>query len=227
MINAIVYPVSVLIIIIMLIILRKNMHKIMAPNIRKVSLIIYLVFLAMITIVFFVVQPKLVMTDKQIEQPPAIFEIIHDQDELSMLEPFKKAEWDMQVVDDLIKLQASYSESWMYIPVIVVEDKMKENEAHIVYYETPSILNGVDISSLIDMPDIEVVDYHIVVNIIDEMKEYEFHSIQHDAVLRQFQTGRQEGPLFDISEGEIAIVMTVPEGTTVVADVDQFDIIRK
>src|SRR5699024_715482 len=225
--NAIVYPVSVLIIIIMLIILRKNMHKIMAPNIRKVSLIIYLVFLAMITIVFFVVQPKLVMTDKQIEQPPAIFEIIHDQDELSMLEPFKKAEWDMKLVDDLIKLQASYSESWMYIPVIVVEDKMRENEAHIVYYETPAILNGIDISSLIDMPDIEGVDHHIDVNIIDEMKEYEFHSIQHDAVLRQVQIGRQEGPLFDISEGEIAIVMTVPEGTTVVADVDQFDIIRK
>lgn len=230
MINAIVYPASFLILIITLFMLRKNMHKIMRPGMRKNLLLSYLGLLVVLTIVFFIIQPQVKTPDKKLEQAPMILEIVHEADDFSILEPYKVNEWDIEVEEEDIRLQVMYTGHWVdtYIPVIVVEDATRQNEAHVVHYETASTLNGVDISSYIELPEIDVKKEHIVVKLPGDIyDEQEFRSIQNEGVLKQFKSKDSETSYFDMDVGELVIVLTVPEGTTVTANVDQFDIIRK
>lgn len=229
MINLIVFGVLFILFIIFLYILRSNMHKIIKPKMRKFVFIIYLGLLFLFTAIFFFVQPKITTMDERVESPPFLYEMIQYGNNNEELAPYKVNEWDIAVKDEQIRLQVSYTGPYnhMYIPVVVVEDETKDNEAHIVHYETPTILDGVDISSYVHLPSIEVGGSKVIANVDSEIYEHDFHSIQNTALLRQFEKSTKEDTFFHMDTGEVALVMTVPKGTTIIADVDQFDVIKK
>lgn len=205
------------------------MHKIIKPKMRKFILIIYFGLLLLFTAIFFFVQPKITTTTEQVESPPFLYEMIQQGNQNQVLETYKKDEWDMNVKDGEIRLQVDYSGPYaqMYIPVVVIEDETKDNEAHIVHYETPTVLDGVDLSSYVELPKFEVGNSEITADVTGEIREYSFYSIQNTAVLRQFNLSLREGTFFDLELGEVGLVLTVPKGTTIIADVDQFDVIKK
>lgn len=229
MINVIIFPIVFILLMITLYMIRKNLHKIIRPNMRRNLLFTYLSLLVVVTIVFLIVQPRIIILEKEVDEQLYVFDLLHETDDFTALEPYKVKEWDIVVEEETIRLQAmhrGYAPN-MYIPVVVIEDKEKEKEARIVHYETKSSLNGVDISSYIDLPIIDVKDSHVVAKVSGQMDEHEFRSIQNDAILRQFQQKETEEAFFDLDLGELAIVMTVPTGTAVKADLEQFDVIRK
>src|SRR5699024_8205317 len=137
--------------------------------------------------------------------------------------------WDMVNEEETIRLQVHYTGQYVdaYIPVLVNEDESKENEAHITHYATPSILNGIDISEYISLPEIEVGDSLIAAKVIGDIYEHDLHSIENETVLRQFQTNEEIGNSFDMGTGETLIVLTIPKGTTIHANEDQFDIVYR
>lgn len=229
MINMIITPIIFLILIILFYLLRKNMHKVMRPHKRSKWLFAYLTLLFVIVTAFFMVQPKVVIPNIEIEDPPSIFDTIHEGNDYSVLESYKVNEWDFTVKEEQIRLQVKYTGHWMdtYIPVIVIEDDAKIDEAHVVHYATPSTLNGVDISSYVQLPEIDVKEGIVTATIFHHIPEHELRSIQNSTVLRQFDQTDEDTPFFDMNTGELAIIMTIPKGTTIMADVDQFDIIRK
>lgn len=229
MINVIVFVVLFILAIIFLYSLRGNMHKIIKPRMRKFVFIIYLGLLLAFTVIFLFVQPQIATPNERAESPPFLYEMVEIENNDAELAPYKVNEWDIAVKDEKIRLQVGYAGPYvhMYIPVVVIEDETKDSEAHIVHYETPTILDGVDISSYVQLPDIEVADSEIIAHVNGEQYEHEFHSIQNTAVLRQFEEKSEDDTFFDIDTGKMALVLTVPKGTTVIADVAQFDIIKK
>lgn len=229
MINAIVFIVLFILIIIFLFVLRGNMHKIIKPKMRKFVFVIYFGILLLFTVIFLFVQPNIKVSNERIDSQPILYEMIEEGPNKGELAPYKEDEWDIAVKDETIRLQVNYTGSYahMYIPVVVVEDESKNAEAHIVHYETPTILDGVDISSYVQLPSFEVGNSEIIANVNGNQYEHEFYSIQNSAVLRQFEKTQDNDTFFDMDMGEVALVMTVPKGTTVIADVDQFDVIKK
>lgn len=230
MINVIVFIVLFILLITFLYVLRGNMHKIIKPNMRKYVFIIYFSLLLLFTAVFFFVQPNITTMENSVESPPFLYELIETENNKAELELYKVNEWDMTIKDDEIRLQVKYSDSYahMYIPVVVIEDEAQHNEAHIVHYETPTVLDGVDISMYVNLPNIEVENGGIIAHVTGELHEQEFYSIQNPAVLGQFApTEANNDTFFDLESGEVGLVVTVPKGTTIIADVDQFDVIKK
>src|SRR5699024_7288097 len=144
--------------------------------------------LVVATIVFFIMQPKINMLDVTADNPPSIYDLIYEDGDLTMLESYELHNWDMVIEEETIRLQVHYTGQYVdaYIPVLVIEDESKENEAHITHYETPSILNGIDISEYISLPEIEVGDSLIAAKVIGDIYEHDLHSIENETVLRQF-----------------------------------------
>lgn len=230
MINAIIFPVLFILLIIVLLNLRRNMHKIMKPHLRGRWLIGYLTLLVVLTIVFFIVQPQVIIPEQEVESAPMIYEVIYESDDFSSLESYKVNEWDILIEEENLRMQVMYTSHWVdaYIPVVVIEDETLVDRAHLVHYETTSSLNGIDISEYVPMPEIDVLDGHVVAKISEQFyAEHEFRSIQNDAILRQFTERSDESSFFDMTTGELALVVTVPKGTTLTADVNQFDLIRQ
>src|SRR5699024_5683367 len=143
------------------------MHKIIKPKMRKFVFMIYFGLLLVFTIIFFFVQPNITTMDERVESPPFLYEMIEDGNNNEDLAPYKVNEWDIAVTDEQVRLQVSYTGPYvhMYIPVVFVEDEKKNKEAHIVHYETPTILDGVDISPYVQLPEIEVGDSEITAKV--------------------------------------------------------------
>lgn len=205
------------------------MHKIIKPKMRKFVLIIYFGLLLLFTAIFFFVQPNITTTTEHIDSPPFLYEMIQQGNDNQTLVSYKENEWDMAVKDGKIRLKVNYSGPYahVYIPVVVIEDETKDNEAHIVHYETPTVLDGVDISSYVELPNIGVENSEIIANVTGKLYEHEFYSIQNTVVLRQFEPFLKEDTFLNLDLGEVGLVLTVPKGTTIIADVDQFDVIKK
>lgn len=229
MMNALIVPITFIFLMIMFYLLRKNMHKIMKPGFRNLLLGLYLLFLLTGTIVFFIIQPKINPTNLPVENPPSLLDIVYENGDLSFVEAYIVNEWNMAVEEDTVRLQVHYTGQYMdtYIPVVVREDDAMQEEAHVVHYETPSVLNGIDISEYISLPEVEVSDSLVAAKVEVGDYEHELHSVQNEAVLKQFTPDEEVGNLFDFGTGETLIVMTVPRGTVVTANAEQFDIIRR
>ncbi|HZW68738.1 MAG TPA: hypothetical protein VFF20_09055 [Pseudogracilibacillus sp.] len=229
MMNTLIIPIVFIILMIMFYLLRKNMHKIMKPGFRTLLLGFYLLFLLTGTIVFFIIQPKINPTNLPVENPPSLLDIVYENGDLNVLEPYIIDEWDIAVEEDTVRLQVHYTGQYMdtYIPVVVREDDDMQEEAHVLHYETPSVMNGIDISNYMLLPEVEVSDSLVAARVEDRVYEHDLHSVQNEAVLKQFAVDKEVGNLFDFGTGETLIVLTVPKGTVVTANVEQFDIIRR
>src|SRR5699024_2707513 len=219
MMNTLIIPIVFIILMIMFYLLRKNMHKIMKPGFRTLLLGFYLLFLLTGTIVFFIIQPKINPTNLPVENPPSLLDIVYENGDLNVLEPYIIDEWDIAVEEDTVRLQVHYTGQYMdtYIPVVVREDDDMQEEAHVLHYETPSVMNGIDISNYMLLPEVEVSDSLVAARVEDRVYEHDLHSVQNEAVLKQFAVDKEVGNLFDFGTGETLIVLTVPKGTVVTA----------
>mgnify|MGYP001159196086 FL=1 len=219
----------VLLVLTFIIWLRKNLHRVLRPQLRKGIIGIYISVLFLMSLIFFVVQPDEITSKEKIDQPPSLFESMYEYKYMESLEEYKVESWEVPIEENTLRLQAIYEGYRLesFIPVIVTEVDREDEVAQVTYYETPSILNGYDFSDHIQLPTIEVKDSEVVARITGEPVEYEFQSIRHDAILQQF-TETDEGPTFlDFSIGEIGIVIEVPKETAIIADATQFDLIRR
>lgn len=229
MINLFVWPIAILVFILLAIYVRKNMHKIMKPSIRKTLLISYISILSLASIGFFIIQPSIETLGEEIDEPPYLNDFLLSNVNFELIEPFKQGEWDIVAEDGKVRLNVTYNGNYIdaYVPVVIIEDETKTDTAHIVYYETPTVLNKTDISSYIDIAKADVSEEGVTIEFASVEDEYVFQAIHKDMVLYQFKDSPDENMFFDFYMGEMALVLYVPKGTAVVADLNHFDIIRK
>ena len=230
MINLIVLPMVVLLLILLAIYVRKNMHIIIKPPYRKRLLLGYIAILMMATIGFFFIQSKVEIEEKVTEEPPYLYNLLDGEIDWNVLEPFKQQEWEINVKDEKITLDVQYNNSWVdiFIPVVIVEDTDRTDNAKIEYYQTPTLLNGYDISEHIDIVKPKVATSELVVHLNSQVDEYKFQSIQKDMLFYQFHRNfRKDMSIIDFYYGEKVFVLYVPVDTAVVGDFNHFDIIRK
>lgn len=230
MMEAILYPLSFIVLIIVLGMLRSFAYERLNFRRRMYMLFVYVSLLTVLTVVFFFVQPRVELPQQVVEETPNVYDTIYEQANPSLLAPYEKDRWTIPIEEETIRLQVMYTGQFVeaHVPVVLHEVETDQAKAEVVVYETPSTLNSIDISAYVAQPSIRGEPGRLIA----EMPRHyygmlEFRSIQHTAFLRQFQEEESEVPFFDMQVGGVVVVMTVPEGTTVMADVDQFDMIRK
>lgn len=229
MINLIVLPMVVLLLILLAIYVRKNIHIIIKPPYRKGLLLGYIAILMMATIGFFFIQSKVEIEGKVTEEPPYLYNLLNGKIDWNVLEPYKQQEWEIDVEDEKITLDVHYNNSWVdiTIPVVIVEEADRADNAKIEYYQTPTLLNGYDISEHIDIVKPKVATSELVVHLNSLVDEYKFQSIQKDMLFYQFHRNFRDMSIIDFYYGEKVFVLYVPVDTAVVGDFNHFDIIRK
>lgn len=229
MINMLIIPFAFILLVLVLFILRKNMHQILRPSLRGGLFFFYFGVLVMLTVLFFYLQPKLQVSEPAKTDHFFLKDFLYHEERLDQLDPYLNEQWRLAIEDKTIRLQAmfagySFNNS---IPVVIFEDDSLDKEAAVFHYETPAQLNGVDLSEYIQPPHVEVAENTVIVKISGYMYEYELFSIRNNSFLQQFEAQNEHIPFFDIQIGETALLIHVPKGTTVLANPDQFELINQ
>src|SRR5690625_3763624 len=113
----------VLLVLIFIIWLRKNLHRVLRPQLRKGIIGIYISVLFLMSLIFFVVQPDEITSKEKIEQPPSLFESMYEYKYMESLEEYKVESWEVPIEENTLRLQAIYEGYRLesFIPVIVTE----------------------------------------------------------------------------------------------------------
>lgn len=228
MIHVIIWPISLFLLIVFVILFQRSFHKIIKPHLRKYVYFGYVSLLVMFSMVFFILQPERKISLNQTVRPPDIYEIVNEKDAIQLLEPYRQNEWDMKLNEGTVKLKVEYDErmTGTLIPVFVIEDETRNNAVHVAHYETPTLFENMDVSEHITLPNVEVVDENIIVDFSGVNDEHEFHVLENVLTLNQFTNQRRNDLFYDLHIGEIALVLTVPKGTALTADFRHFHLVR-
>lgn len=191
--------------------------------------VIYLAILILISPIFFAIQPKLKGNTEKIEHPPYMSEAAANADWNELLKPYKKEEWDVAFTDHSLKLQiADYEEEILDLPitVIFIKDKLDEEKTKIELYETPTVLNGVDISEKIRIAEIDIKESTLNVRSVVDYQSTQFYSVQQDMTNYQFKDDSMLDIYHDLQIGEIALVVYASANTKLIYDENYFFVIR-
>lgn len=231
MINVIVWPLILIIFIFLLVYVQRNVLKKLRVSRVWMILWVYIFVLFACTIAYIYVQPEKMIKSQtnNINDGWDLSSVLQQQnaDVLHKIAPFKQGEWKVPMSKGNIRLEVDVSEEepyGLYIPVLIIEQEKSGDEVQIFQYETPTLINHLDISDYVSLPKIRVEGNQIIVEDVYEVNEHELIALRYDMTLRQFT--KTEEFQQDLQVGEMAIVLIVPEGKAVVADENYFDVLR-
>jgi len=229
LINLIIWPLVILIIIVVAVALRKNMHKIIKAKYRKQLLATYIALLLLMTVIYLFVQPKETTVTEKTDTSPYLLDMIDQSIDNTRLESYKAKEWTMPLSDNKLTIHVSSkgNKSEQIVPVFVMEDEQLTDMAVISHYETPSVLNNIDITKDLPNIDVDVAEGDVLLYYPPLQGEYVYQAIHKDMVIYQFSGQSDDDVYFDFYPGETALIMFVPERTVIAADLRHVEIIRK
>lgn len=183
-------------------------------------------------IYFSIVQPNFA-ANEQHTTSQNIHDFLYEDEQMDELpSQYIIEEWTVSLEEGELHvvLGEGLYDSNFFVPIVVDERVDAENRAEITIYETPSLINGMDISNEIELADIQLKGSDIIVSAEDHFIELNYYSTQNEMTVTQFTKDKHGSLLdidFDLEIGEQVIAITIPKNTTLHVDEDLFHVVYK